>query len=245
MYRFFVSPENIAGDQVFLSGSDVKHISTVLRMKAGDKIHVLDGLGYLYDVKLAEIKRKEIIGDILSREKYQTESPLKIHMGQALIKGNKFDHVVRKSVELGVYSITCLSTERCIPRLKNDEENSRINRWRKIAGEASKQCGRSQVPQIDEAILSMEQFCQRAKDCDLKLIFWESEETTRLKDLKSAREITSVAFIAGPEGGFPIGEVEMAVQFGFKSVSLGSRILKADSASLVIISILQSIWGDL
>lgn len=245
MNRFFVPPENFHEGQVVIRGDDVKHISTVLRMKAGDKIHVLDGRGCLYDVQLAEIKRKEIVGHILSKQKYQTESPLKIRMGQALIKGNKFDHVVRKAVELGVRSIACLRTERCIARLKKEDEESRINRWQKIAREASKQCGRSEAPVIDNAVRSLGQFCEGSRDCDLKFIFWENEKTARLKELKAPSKISSIAFLAGPEGGFLPSEVELAKKYGFRPVTLGPRILTADSASLVILSILQSLWGDL
>lgn len=245
MYRFFVSPRNIENDKVTLQGSDVKHISQVLRLKAGDKIHVLDGRGCRYIVQLAGITRKEVVGKIISKEKYQTESPLKIHMGQALIKGNKFDSVVRKSVELGVHAISALRTERCIAKVLKSEEESKTARWRRIAMEACKQCGRSEPPHVADSVLSLEKFYEESSGCDIKIIFWESEDTTRLKDLKTPKDISTIAFVAGPEGGFLPGEVELARQGGFQTVTLGPRILKADSAAPAIIAILQNLWGDL
>ena len=245
MYRFFVSPENIDNDKVSLQGSDVKHISQVLRLKVGDKIHALDGMGCRFIVQLVEVKRKEVIGRILSKERCQTESPLKVRMGQALIKGNKFDGVVRKSVELGVHSITALKTERCIAKVTKTEEAAKTGRWRKIAREACKQCGRSEPPHIDASILSIDSFCDESRNCDLKIIFWENEELTRLKDLKVPGVISTIAFLAGPEGGFLPGEVESARKRGFQTVTLGPRILKADSASPAILAILQNRWGDL
>ena len=245
MYRFFVPPEHINNDRVSLQGSEVKHISQALRLKSGDKIHVLDGVGFRYIVQLAEINRREIVGKILSKEKCQTESPLQVRMGQALIKGNKFDNVVRKSVELGVHSIAALRTERCIAKVTKTEEAAKTARWRRIAIEACKQCGRSEAPHVEETVLSLEKFCEESSDRDLKIIFWESEETTRLKDLTVTKDISTIAFLAGPEGGFLPGEVELAKKYGFRTVTLGPRILKADSASPAILAILQNLWGDL
>lgn len=245
MYRFFVPPENINNGRVSLQGGDVKHISQVLRLQVGDKIHVMDGLGHRFIVQLAEVKRKEIVGRILSKEKCRTESPLRVRMGQALIKGNKLDGVVRKSVELGVHSITAIRTERCVAKAAKSAEAVKTARWRKIAREACKQCGRSETPHIDSAILSIDSFCAGSRDCDVKIIFWESEEVTRLKDLKVPKVISTVAFLAGPEGGFLPGEVDLARKHGFRTVTLGPRILKADSASPAILAILQNLWGDL
>ena len=245
MYRFFVTPENIKEDEICLKGSDVKHISHVLRLKSGDKIHVLDGIGNRYIVEIAEISPKVVLGKIISKEKYGVESPLKVYMGQALIKGNKIDNIIRKSVELGVFSIAALKTERCVAKISKKEEGIKVGRWNRIAREACKQCGRNETPYIDETVLSLEVFCEKNSSCDLKLIFWENEETTRLKDLQVPKEISSVAFIAGPEGGFLPGEVDIARKYDFQTVSLGPRIIRAETASPVINGLLQNMWGDL
>ncbi|MGV7221275.1 MAG: 16S rRNA (uracil(1498)-N(3))-methyltransferase [Nitrospinales bacterium] len=245
MYRFFVLPENIQGSTIRLLGNDVKHIKDVLRLKSGEKIHVLDGMGNRYIVVISEVSHQAVSGEIFSKEKYEIESHLKVHMGQALIKGSKIDGIIKKSVELGVSSIYGLKTERCIAKIKEEDVEGKIARWNKIVMEACKQCGRNISPMVEKTILTVEGFCEKHTACDLKLIFWENEEITRLKDVEVPKKISSVAFIAGPEGGFLPGEVEIARKHGFQTVSLGPRIIRAETASPVINGLLQNMWGDL
>lgn len=245
MPRFFVLPENFFENTVTLKGSDVTHIRTVLRMKAGDHIEVLDQQGFQYEIVLAEVERDHVRGEILSKTAIQTESPVNIRMGQALIKGNAFDLLARKATELGVHSIVAIRTQRCVARLAKEAGTYRAQRWQRIAEEASKQCGRSRVPEIHPTVLSIEEFCEQSSHCDLKLVFWEEEQTTHLQDITSPDTLTSIAFLAGPEGGFAKEEIDFLVQQGFQTVTLGPRLLKADSASLVILSLLQHHWGDL
>ena len=245
MHRFFVSPEEISGKTVTIKGSDVNHIRTVLRMKPGDRVEVIDGRGFQYEIVLAEVERNHVRGEILSKTAMQTESPVKIQMGQALIKGNAFDLLVRKGTELGVHSVAALRTRRCVARLSKESEPYRTQRWQRIAEEASKQCGRSRVPEIHSTVLSIEEFCRQSSGCDLKLVFWEGEQKTRLQDITAPDSVASIAFLAGPEGGWAAGEIELLRQYGFQTVTLGPRLLKADSVSLVILSLLQHRWGDL
>ena len=245
MHRFFVSAEGFSEKTVTIKGSDVNHIRTVLRMRPGDHIEVIDHQGFQYEIVLADVGRDCVRGEILSRIEMQTESPVDIRMGQALIKGNAFDLMVRKATELGVYSVAALKTQRCVGRLTKESERSRTQRWQRIAEEASKQCGRSKVPEVHPAVLSIEEFCQQSSDCDLKLVFWEGEQEIRLQDVSAPDSVASIAFLAGPEGGWAAEEIELLRQHGFQSVTLGPRLLKADSVSLVILSLLQHRWGDL
>ena len=136
MHRFIAHKSNFLNNLVVLQGSDVSHIRKVLRLTVGDEIEVLDGEGTLYLVRLSEFKNKLIKCEILSSEKNDTESPLKIHLGQSLVKGNGFDVILRKAVELGVHSISPLLTERTVK--KSDREKN-INPWKTIAKESSKQ----------------------------------------------------------------------------------------------------------
>jgi 16S rRNA (uracil1498-N3)-methyltransferase len=242
MHRFFAGNENFSGDLVALTGTDASHIRTVLRLQAGDKIQVLDGKGSLYVVQLTDIKAKSVKGEIISSEKVNTESPLKIHLGQSLIKGNKFDVVLRKSVELGVESITPLMTERTVVKSDSDKK---ISRWKKIAEESCKQCGRSSIPKVSENIIKLDVFCQQVSGADLKLMFWELESGNGLKDINPKIAPSSVSVLIGPEGGFTVEEVETARSHGFQTVGLGPRILRAETAPLVVLSLLQSKWGDI
>ena len=242
MHRFFAGNENFSGNGVALAGTDASHIRTVLRLQAGDKIQVLDGKGSLYVVQLTDVKAKSVKGEIISSEKVNTESPLKIHLGQSLIKGNKFDVVLRKSVELGVESITPLMTERTVVKSDSDKK---IARWKKIAEESCKQCGRSSIPDVSENITKLDDFCQQVSGADLKLMFWELESEYGLKDINPQIAPSSVSVLIGPEGGFTVEEVETARSHGFQTVGLGPRILRAETAPLVVLSLLQSKWGDI
>ncbi len=245
MPRFFVTSEGFSENAVTLKGSDVNHIRTVLRMKPGDRIEVIDPQGFQYEVVLAEVDRDCVRGEILSRIEMETESPVNIWMGQALIKGNAFDLLVRKATELGVHSIGALRTQRCVARLAKEAERYRTQRWQRIAEEASKQCGRSRIPQVNPSVLSLEAFCQQSADCDLKLVFWEGENTTRLQDVSAPDSVSSIACLTGPEGGWAAEEISFLKEQEFQTVSLGPRLLKADSVSLIILSLLQHRWGDL
>jgi 16S rRNA (uracil1498-N3)-methyltransferase len=242
MHRFFAGDESFSRDLVVLTGTDASHICTVLRLQTGDKIQVLDGKGSLYVVQLTDIKTKLVKGEIISSEKVNTESPLTIHLGQSLIKGNKFDVILRKSVELGAKTITPLMTERTV--VKNDG-NKKIARWQKIAEESCKQCGRSSIPNVSESIIRLDMFCRQGSEADLKLMFWELESENGLKDINPKKTPSSVSVLIGPEGGFTIEEVKTARSHGFQTVSLGPRILRAETAPLVVLSLLQFKWGDI
>jgi len=242
MHRFFANKSNFSNNLVVLEGSDVSHIRTVLRLKMGDEIEVLDGQGSLYLVRLAEFKNKLIKCKILSSEKIDAESPLKIYLGQSIIKGNGFDVILKKAVELGVYSISPLLTERTVTKSNSDKK---IIRWKKMVEESSKQCGRSLIPKIADNIIELETFCQQASNSDLKLIFWEMENKKSLKDINPETVPSSVSLLIGPEGGFTQEEVETARSYGFHSLGLGPRIFRAETAPLVVLSLLQAKWGDI
>jgi 16S rRNA (uracil1498-N3)-methyltransferase len=246
MHRFFTIPENISDEKVILRGSDVIHIRKVLRLKRGDRIQVLDGCGNCYTVTLASVGREQIESSINSIENVSNcESPLKICLGQGLVKGAGFDGIVRKSVELGVDKIVPVSANRCVSNISHEDIIKKNDRWRKIAIEASKQCGRSKVPSVVSKPASVKQFCALNRESDIKIIFWEEEQSIRIKDLFYKNEFKSVAILIGPEGGFSSKEVESSKEYGFQSVSLGPRLLRTDTAPLAAIAILQYCWGDL
>ena len=242
MHRFFAEKENISSHFIILQDSDANHIRKVLRLKAGDQVEVLDGEGSLYRVRLTDLNTKSIKGEILSSEKINTESPLKIHLGQSLIKGSGFDVILRKSVELGVHSISPLITDRTVAKSDGDKK---IPRWKKIIEESSKQCGRSSIPEISKSIIRLETFCQKTKDSDLKLIFWEMEKNKGMRDINPEARPGSASVLIGPEGGFTDQEVETARSYGFLSLGLGPRIFRAETAPLVVLSLLQGKWGDI
>ena len=160
MHRFFTTPENITDEKVILRGTDVAHIRTVLRLKGGDRIQVLDGRGNCYTVILTTVGRESIESTIsLKEDASNCESPLRICLGQGIVKGTGFDGIVRKSVELGVDKVVPVSASRCISKLSQEDAAKKIDRWSRIAREASKQCGRSKVPDIGSKSTSVKDFC--------------------------------------------------------------------------------------
>lgn len=246
MHRFFTAPENIIEEKLILRGTDVAHIRTVLRLKSGDRIQVLDGRGNCYTVILTRVGRDQIESRIDTKEDAENcESPLIISLGQGMVKGTGFDGIVRRAVELGVGHVIPVSANRCVSKLSRSDTAKKMERWQRIAREASKQCGRARIPAVGPTAMSVKEFCWSNREADLKLIFWEEERSIRIGDLPDKNDLNSAAVLIGPEGGFAAGEVEYATQYGFQSVSLGPRLLRTDTAPLAVLSILQHLWGDL
>ena len=246
MHRFFTKPENITDRKLILHGSDVVHIRTVLRLKNGDRIQVLDGCGNCYTVTLVKTGYDIIESRIdLKEDATDCESPFFICLGQSMVKGTGFDGIVRRASELGVGQISPLSAIRCVSKLSPHDTKKKNDRWQKIAREAAKQCGRSKIPLVSLKLTSVKEFCFCNREADLRLIFWEEEESIRIKDLHNKNDLKSAAILVGPEGGFASSEIKSAKEYGFQSVSLGPRLLRTDTAALAVLSILQNYWGDL
>ncbi len=245
MHRFFVNRESIIADHVKMTGNDAEQIRKVLRIREGEEIAVLDGLGWEYKVKLTEIKKGHVTGEIIFKDFKSEDTKIKIVLGQGIPKGEKMDFIIQKATELGVNEIVPLKLERCIvkiPPLGGLEKNKR---WQRIAKESSEQSLRRFIPSIN-TIYDLKQFCDKYKDTDLKIVFYEEEKIKGLrKFLNEKGEVKSVSVIVGPEGGLSSEEIEIANSYGFISIGLGQRILRTETVALSVISILQFIYGDL
>lgn len=242
MHRFFVPRQRFRGDQVLLSGTDARQIRKVLRLKPGDLIEVMDGEGASFLALLERVGSAEVQGRLLRGMEGGKESPLSITLAQALPRLPKMDLIIQKSTELGVSRIIPLFTERSLPQ--GEAAGPRIDRWRRIAKEAAEQCGRRIVPQIDppqELLLFLGREIRGEK-----ILFWEGETQRRLGQvLRANPDAMNYMLLVGPEGGFTAQEVERAQGEGYTSVSLGGRILRAESVALVAIALLQYQRGDL
>ncbi|MBI5699725.1 16S rRNA (uracil(1498)-N(3))-methyltransferase [Candidatus Saganbacteria bacterium] len=235
MNRFYVPSDQIKGDEVSITGSDVNHIKNVLRLKAGDKIEVFDGSQKSYLCELQEFNREFIRGMIISETKKDIEPTIKVTLAQCLLKGKKMDLVIQKAVELGVDRVIPVTSERSVPDIK-EKEDKKLSHWRTIAKEAAEQCGRTLVPDIS-SLLSFEELLKLGKTFDLALVPWELETGNSLKQaLKEPRRLAAgpASFLVtiGPEGGFSNEEIAKAGSAGFKAVSLGRRILRAETAAI-------------
>jgi 16S rRNA (uracil1498-N3)-methyltransferase len=244
MARFYVAHPQIENGVLKVEGDEFKHIRRVLRLGRGDEIRLFDGSGKDYEGTIVEEGPFSVsirVHQILSSRK---EPVLEITLAQSLLKGEKMDFLVQKAVELGIKRIAPFVSSRSIPVLEAKKGLERQKRWEKIAIGASKQCGRCFIPQIDLPVSFLETLESAPKD-SLRLILWE-EEGKGLKEILRKREGTKeIFFVVGPEGGLSHEEVEEAKRARFLPVTLGQRVLRAETASLSFLSIIQYEWGDM
>jgi len=244
MSRFYVPTPQIEKGMLRIEGDEVKHIRRVLRLKAGDEIIVFDSLGKEYKGMIIKETISSVVIKIQNIFLSKRDSPLDVTLAQSLLKGEKMDYLIQKATELGVKEIIPFFSSRSVPLLEKSGRLKRHHRWGRIAIEASKQCGRGVVPKI-ESLQDYSEMLQIASPGSLRLILWE-REGGRLKEvLERSKEKTRIFFIIGPEGGFSQEEVEEAKRSGFIPVTLGRRILRAETASLCLLSILQYEQGDI
>ncbi len=234
----------ILSEKPTLTGPDVKHIRTVLRLKPGEEIFLFDGKGSEYRARITASTPKTIILSVLERFPSISESPVEITIGQGLLKAKKMDRIVRQVTELGIYALIPLLAKRSVPRPRPERWAEKEQRWETIAQESLKQCGRSQMPCL-EPPTSFKELVAVSRTHDLKIIFHEGNpgEESNLY-LNDPRDVRSVLALIGPEGGFTPNEVQMALEGGFVCVSLGPRILKADTAVVAVCAVLQYAFGD-
>lgn len=238
MPRFKVTEEQIIGRKVTISGTDYKHIVKVLRIKPDNKIILFDSKGTEYNCIVKDIFNKELVAEIINKYEVNRESNLNITLFQAITKGDKMDLIVQKATELGVNSIYPVATERSEVRNTN-----KISRWQKISDESIKQCGRTNSPSVNAEIKFNELF--DIQKSDLNLIFYENEKSLKIKNLKNNKNINSASILIGPEGGFSENEVKIAELNNFKSIGIGPRILRSETASIAAITLLQHHFGDI
>jgi 16S rRNA (uracil1498-N3)-methyltransferase len=244
MARFYVPQPRIENGMIRIDGNEVKHIRRVLRLKKGDGIVVFDGLGKEYEGTILDEGPSSVVIRIQNIFPSEKESQLEVTLAQGMLKGEKMDYLIQKATELGVKEIIPFFSSRSVPLLDKSGRLRRHHRWERIAIEASKQCGRGVVPKI-EFLQDYPEMLRTASLDSLRIILWE-EEGTKLKEvLGKLIEKKEVFFIIGPEGGFSQEEVEEAIKDGFLPITLGKRILRAETASLCLLSILQYERGDI
>jgi 16S rRNA (uracil1498-N3)-methyltransferase len=244
MSRFYVPQPRIEKGMLKIEGDEVKHIRKVLRLKAGDEIIVFDGLGKEFEGAIVEEGLSSVVIKIQNIFSSKRDSPLEVTLAQSLLKGEKMDYLIQKATELGVKEIIPFFSSRSVPLLEKSKKLKRHHRWEKIAIEASKQCGRGVVPKI-ESLQDYSDMLQTASPDTLRLILWEKEGIKLKEILERLKEKKKIFFIIGPEGGFSQLEVDEAKKAGFIPVTLGRRILRAETASLCFLSILQYEKGDI
>jgi 16S rRNA (uracil1498-N3)-methyltransferase len=244
MPRFYVPQSRIEKGMLKIEGDEVRHIRKVLRLKRGDEIVVFNGSGKEYGGTIVEEGPSSVVITIQNIFSSKTESQLEITLAQSLLKGDKMDYLIQKATELGVKEIIPFFSSRSVPLLEKSRRLKRYPRWERIAVEASKQCGRGVVLKI-EPLKDYSEILRTASRDSLRLILWEREGVRLKEALERSEEKTKIFFIIGPEGGLSEEEVDQAKRNGFTPVTLGRRILRSETASLCLVSILQYEWGDM
>ncbi|MCL4112691.1 UNVERIFIED_CONTAM: hypothetical protein GTU68_052138 [Idotea baltica] len=234
--RFFTDQPLSLGLHV-LSQDHAHYIGRVLRYTSGDKLQLFNGNGYEFIGHIIEINKKSISILLETESMGLPDTSFKIHLGQAVSRGERMDWVIQKATELGVTELTPLITERCEVRMNAERAEKRITHWRKIAISACEQSGRSIVP-IIHPILSLDAWSKQVS-AQLKLVLQPS--TNRLTD--HLRPDT-LALLIGPEGGLSSQEIVAAKQADFHTVCFGPRVLRTETAPIVALSIAQQLWGD-
>lgn len=244
MPKFFSS--NISGDKIIIDSEDVRHIKNVLRLKTGDIINVCDGKGYDYVSEICEIKEKQIECIIKEKSFADTEPPIKVTLYQGLPKASKMDYIIQKNTELGITEIVPCQLARCVAKIEDKKtEDKKILRWQKISEEAAKQSGRGIIPKI-HSVCNLKEAIEKIKKEDLAFALYECETDQSLKKtLTEHKNAKSVGFLIGPEGGFDPAEIELLHAEGIKSIGLGRRILRCETAGEAVLAMIMYEIGDI
>ncbi len=251
MHRFFIQPECIQGQTVTLNGAVVHQIRHVLRLRPGDHILVLDNSGWEWEVELTEVSKDCVEGRTQGKSLVRGEPRTKITLYQGVLKGNRFEFALQKGTEVGIVEFVPVVSSRCV--IANvDAVEKKLARWRRIVLEAAEQAHRGRLPVIRPAML-FAAACERARlSGGLSILPWEEAEAS-LKLLlrggdqgaEAASRPFSINLFIGPEGGFSADEVNLAQRYGIHAVTLGPRILRAETAGLVAAAAILYELGDL
>ena len=240
MQHFFVSPEQVREEKIYVEGSDVNHMKNVLRMKLHEKAEISDGESRTYLCEVEAYEEDVAILHILEEMEVDTEPASKLYLFQGLPKSDKMELIVQKAVELGVYQVIPVAMKRSVVRLDDKKAAKKADRWNSIAESAAKQAGRSRIPEVTMP-LSYNEALKMAEELDVTLLPYElagGMEVTRevIRQIKSGQ---SVGIFIGPEGGFEPEEVDAAVSMGAKVITLGRRILRTETAGFATLAVLM------
>ena len=242
MARFFVTPEELAGDRIDLTGENAQH-AKVLRLKAGEEVLVCDGRGQECRCAVESVSAGLVELTVLERRASATEAAVKVSIYMAFPKADKLEHVIQKATELGAYEIVAFPSGRCISKPDDKSLKKKLERWQKIAASAAEQSGRGAIPEVI-ALPSFAAALERAAQADKALMFYENEHATTLRMALESGAFQTVSLLTGPEGGLEEKEVEQARNAGLQVCTLGSRILRCETAPLCALSAVMYAAGE-
>ena len=238
MHRFFLPQDCIDGSGVTFPAPVSRQVVRVLKIRVGERVVVLDNTGWEYEVTMTRLARAQAMGRVEERRRCSGEPSVGITLYQCVLKGDKLDLVLQKCTELGVSAFVPVYSERTVPRMGGGARSRREERWRRILTEAAEQSGRGMIPSLVQPV-DFQTACEAA--AKPAVIPWEQEARTGLRsvlrELASPNDpISGVDVFVGPEGGFSADEVDCASSHGVIPVSLGTRILRAETAAIAVTS---------
>lgn len=244
--KFFVEKNTISGESAVICGGDVGHITKVLRLPVGSSVTLCDGEGTDYDAHISQIEKDKVLLTLDRSYPCETEPEVQVTLFQGIPKASKMEYIIQKCTELGVAQIVPVMSKRTVVKLENAQaEKKKLERWNKISAEAVKQCGRGRIPSV-EAVCDIGEVCRQAEQFDLLLVCYEEERLTSLKKvLSEAKNVKTIGIVIGPEGGFEQAEVQKLIDAGAKSVTLGKRILRTETAGHTVLTAVLYELGEL
>ena len=237
MLKFFVNKDQIKDDNIIIVGQDAIHIKKVLRLKVDTLLNISDNEKNTYECKIENIEDDQIKCRIIEKKEEDNENSVNITLFQGIAKFDKMDYIIQKATELGINTFYPTITKRTVVKLDDKAKEKKVLRWQQIANEASKQCKRTCVPKIENVIF-LKDICNLVSFYDIILLAYE-KDNNYLKNILTNinKNIQNIAVIIGPEGGFEEDEVNMLLEYNnVNSVSLGKRILRTETASILLIS---------
>ena len=242
MTRFFVQPQEMKVDTVILTGENAAH-AKVLRLKAGETVLVCDGSGNECVCSVIAMSGNEVELSVESRRESQSEAAVKVSVYMALPKADKLEHVIQKATELGAYEIVTFPTARCVSRPDDKSLKKKLERWQKIAASAAEQSGRGRIPQV-VVLPDYATALKRAAQADIAIVFYENERANTLQQTLKAAPYKTISLLSGPEGGFEESEITKAMEAGLQVCTLGTRILRCETAPLCALSAVMYDSGE-
>ena len=242
MTRFFVTPQELNADPILLTGQNYNH-AKVLRLKIGEQVLACDGQNAQCLCQVQQIAEDFMELTVLERQQASTEAAVRVSMYMAFPKADKLEHVIQKATELGAAEIVAFPSARCVSRPDDKSLTKKLQRWEKIAQSAAEQSGRGCVPSV-LVLPSYKAALERAACADLAILFYENEHATTLRMALEEKPFRSVSLLTGPEGGLDAKEVEQAAAVGLKVCTLGSRILRCETAPLCALSAVMYAVGE-
>ena len=247
MHRFFITNDLIQGNQVIFPADLSHQITRVLRLRQQERVVVLDNRGLEYEVELQTLSKRSVRGMICQTRSVQTEPQLYLTLYMALLKGKKLDWVLQKGTELGVCRFVPILTRRCVVPSLKQVKRSKISRWQEIVREAAEQSQRGHLPEVRMPHTFENAISEAKQSNGISLIAWEMRGGASLKkilNMASEPQRRAVNLFIGPEGGFEEQEIRLAKQQGVLPVTLGPRILRAETAALAAVTAILYEFGE-